>query len=275
MPKVHHYADLLKSILERRVSENSSYSLRAFARGLGISASQLSRIIARKKPLTFSAARKIAPCIFPQSYGKQEFLLELVQACNEGSSDFAMLEFICDKLLSLDSVELDEARLRCLSDWSVVAAFDAFGLARPPRSEAELAGMLGLAKREAELAIRQLEHAQLIEREGAWFKRKQSRFYTSCGIPSGVIRSLHRQMIGKALQAIEGQEISRRYLRGMALSLRPEALPRVRQVVEAFFLELEKLEQESAGQAECLYQLNLQFFDLLAPSREENKDEAA
>ncbi len=275
MSPAHHYSELLKALLERKSAGNPQFSLRAFARDLGISASQLSRILSRKVPLTIEMAGKIGPCLFPSSPGKQDFFVDLVRLCNSAEAEANILEYLYQKLLSMDADELDQARLRCLSDWSVVAAFDAFGLASPPRSEEDLASMLGITTREASVALRQLEHAQLLEAHESWYRRKVARFYTTCDVPSVLIRGLHRQLIGKAMQAIDGQDVSRRYLRGMSLSLKPELLPRVRELVEAFCLEVEKLEQESAGQAEALYQLNLQFFDLFATPRKEKRHDAA
>lgn len=271
----HHYSSLLQELLDRKCAANPRFSLRAFARQLGISASQLSRILSRKVPLTLETATKIAPVLFSANSGKQEFFLDLVRLCNTGEGEPQILEYLCRKLLSLDAGELDQARLLCLSDWSVVATFDAFGLAKPPRSAQELASMLGISVREAEVALHQLEHAELLEASDGWYRRKVDRFYTTCDVPSAVIRGLHRQLIGKALQAIDGQDVSRRYLRGMSLSLKPELLPRVRELVEAFCLEVEKLEQESAGKAEALCQLNIQFFDLLTLSTQEKKNETA
>jgi uncharacterized protein (TIGR02147 family) len=271
----HHYSNLLQAFLDRKSAENSRFSLRAFSRQLGISASQLSRILSRKAPLTLDCANKIAPILYSASSGKQEFFIDIVRLCNSGEGEPNIIEFLFNKLLSLDSGELDQARLRCLSDWSVVATFDAFGLAKPPRSLEDLASMLGVSLREAEVALRQLEHAQLLEPVEGWYQRKVEQFYTTCDVPSAIIRNLHRQLIGKAMQAIDGQDVSRRYLRGMSLSLNSELLPRVRELVEAFCLEVEKLEQESSGSADSLYQLNLQFFDLLSPTKQEKKNETA
>lgn len=270
-----HYSTLLQELLDRKVAANSRFSLRAFARALGISASQLSRILSRKVPLTLETATKIAPVLYPSSPGKQEFFVDLVRHCHGDAHDEKIAEFLFQKLLSLDVEELNQARLRCLSDWSVVAAFDAFGLSRPPLSEAGLARMLGIPERDASVAIRQLVLAELLEKHESWYRRKVDRFYTTCDVPSAVIRGLHRQLIGKAMQAIDGQDVSRRYLRGMSVSLDPVLLPKVRELVEAFCLDIEKLEQESSGRALALYQLNLQFFDLLASSNTEKKDEIA
>jgi len=271
----HHYSDLLKALLERKSAGNSQFSLRAFARTLGISASQLSRILSKKVPLTLDMAEKIGPSLFSASSGKQDFFVDLVRLCNSGEGEPQILEYLYNKLLNLDADELDQARLRCLSDWSVVVAFDAFGLACPPRSDSDLATMLGIPVRDAAVAIRQLEHAQLLEAHEGWYRRKVTRFYTTCDVPSNVIRGLHRQLIGKAMHAIDGQDVSRRYLRGMSISLKAEMLPKVRELIEAFCLEVEKLEQESAGQSDALYQLNLQLFDLLEYPKEKKKNEIA
>lgn len=53
-------ADYLISIFNERKDKNSRYSLRAFARSLGVSSGQLSEILSGKRPLSHKLARRIS-----------------------------------------------------------------------------------------------------------------------------------------------------------------------------------------------------------------------
>lgn len=53
-------ADYLISIFNERKEKNSRYSLRAYARSLGVSSGQLSEILSGKRPLSHKLARRIS-----------------------------------------------------------------------------------------------------------------------------------------------------------------------------------------------------------------------
>ena len=59
---MHHstYHDLINEEFEKRKQINSAYSLRAFARDLGISAPRLSQILNKKQGLSLNAAQNLA-----------------------------------------------------------------------------------------------------------------------------------------------------------------------------------------------------------------------
>src|SRR5262245_45771235 len=55
-----HYPSYLRAVLAERRGTNRSYSLRAFARDLGVNASQLSNVLKGRKGLSLPAATKVA-----------------------------------------------------------------------------------------------------------------------------------------------------------------------------------------------------------------------
>ena len=68
------YIEYLKSELERRLGQNSSYSLRAFARDLQISPGNLSEIVKGKRPLSKKNAQKIAGSLGLNPIEEEAFL---------------------------------------------------------------------------------------------------------------------------------------------------------------------------------------------------------
>ncbi|MGZ3699878.1 MAG: helix-turn-helix domain-containing protein, partial [Bdellovibrionota bacterium] len=55
-----HYSELLNEAFAERKAKNPSYSLRAFARYLAISAAALSQVLSRKRDLSKRNALKVA-----------------------------------------------------------------------------------------------------------------------------------------------------------------------------------------------------------------------
>jgi len=72
-----NYIDFLKHQLELRLAKNQSYSLRAFARDLGLSASRLSEVLKKKKGLSINAAFLLTEKLGLTSKEKELFFLSV------------------------------------------------------------------------------------------------------------------------------------------------------------------------------------------------------
>lgn len=72
---IEDYRQMLGSELERRQSRNPRYSLRAFARDIGLHASDLSKILRGKKPIPLSTAVSVVPRMNWTPDRQQDFLV--------------------------------------------------------------------------------------------------------------------------------------------------------------------------------------------------------
>ncbi|MGZ3806814.1 MAG: helix-turn-helix transcriptional regulator, partial [Bacteriovorax sp.] len=77
-------------------SRNSSFSLRAFAKNLGLSPASLSQILSGKRPLTLSTAKKICDSLNLSPIEEQQVLLSFLSSSGKGvenaQNSIAMLE---------------------------------------------------------------------------------------------------------------------------------------------------------------------------------------
>lgn len=72
---IEDYRRMLGTELERRQSRNPRYSLRAFARDIGLHASDLSKILRGKKPIPLSTAVSVVPRMNWTPDRQQDFLV--------------------------------------------------------------------------------------------------------------------------------------------------------------------------------------------------------
>src|SRR5262249_54512416 len=86
---------------------------------------------------------------------------------------------------------------------------------------------------------------------------------TPPNIPSRAVRGFHRQMINKAVDAIEGQTVNERLLESMTLTVDSSKLKAVCELAEEFRKKVAKVAQIERGDE--TYQLNVQFFRLTDP----------
>jgi uncharacterized protein (TIGR02147 family) len=128
---------------------------------------------------------------------------------------------------------------------------------------AGIAKYLGLGKAETGQAVERLERLKLLRKEGQGWVHTHARLCVPSGKASGAVRKYHRSMIEKALHAVEGQDVERRYLSARTIGIAPKDLSKFRALVDDFLARASVLAAESEQRSK-LYQFNVQMFDLEA-----------
>ncbi len=114
---------------------------------------------------------------------------------------------------------------------------------------------------QAELAIERLMRMGMLKRESDRWHKVHSNVVVPSGAPKTGVRKFHRSMICKALEAIEGQDIDRRYLSAYTIALAPKDLPKLKTSIDDFLKKVSELSARSRPKSR-LYQMNVQLFDL-------------
>ncbi|MCO4756049.1 MAG: TIGR02147 family protein, partial [Bacteriovoracaceae bacterium] len=188
------YRTILEEEINFRMKENCSYSLRAFARDIGISPSQLSDIFKGKTGLSSKKAVSIA-----QKLGLSKKETELFKALVEvehGRSPIIVQEaqrFISSmeynskfKGLSLDGFKL-------ISDWEYFAILSAMELDDYDGTTEFLKNELGLDQSVVEDCIKRLLKLDLIDLKNGKFVATGEMFTTSHDIASTALKRFHKQ----------------------------------------------------------------------------------
>lgn len=82
---------------------------------------------------------------------------------------------------------------------------------------------------------------------------------TTHGIPSGALRSLHKSMAERAIEAIEEQSVEERHFNSLTLRVDPARLREAKEKILNFAREFN--EQFGSADTDRVYQLNLHFFE--------------
>ena len=89
-------------------------------------------------------------------------------------------------------------------------------------------------------------------------KRKKDHIVALQHTPSEYVRAHHKQMMELAMTALTEQSIEQRYLQSSTVAIKKSDLPAARELVAEFHRKIASLECQ--GSADCVYQLNSQFF---------------
>jgi uncharacterized protein (TIGR02147 family) len=254
------YRSLLNEVFSERRSRAPKYSLRAFARDLGIEPAQLSRVLKGPHNISLQSAQRIAPKLFKQKR-RQNFFLDLVSLslARNPEEAGATLERIQRKGKSPSTLDL--SCIEVLSEWYHIALADLLCLTNVPQDPQDLARFLGIPVSETMAALARLQNLKLIEKNGDRWQKVSAELATSNGIPSVAARRVHKQMIQKAVESIDTQPMSERFVYGRTMTLKKSDLSKLEALTQEYLEQISELSEDAAG-CDSLYQVNIQAFNL-------------
>lgn len=254
-PPLSAPADLLRAKYLERRERNPAYSSRAFARDLGISQAMLSLVWNRKRSLSMKQAVKVSAALNLEETESKDLFRSLFGASKRPSVESALAPRV-----------LEAEHLQAISRWYPIAILDLSTTQGFRDDPSWIAGRLGITKLEAEDARSRLLRLGLLRMtpKGAVKSNEHLRFDSPVALPA--VRAFHRQMIGKATEALEetsSEAHQRRKISGYTLAIDPTRLDAAKKRIAAF--ELEMAEFLTKGPSSEVYQLNIQFFPLTHP----------
>lgn len=197
------YTHALKTQLEKRVMANPRYSLRAFARDLGMKPSSLSLVLNGKQGLSVEKANTLVSKL---PFDKQEREMFLMSVRQKHSRSKAAKEIAARTLKTLQSqnewnkgASISED---LLEGWFTMALFEYLKLF-PTYQPQEIAETFEVTTAQVLISINRLKAAEMIE-----IKKNK---VVVCGqlhsfgknIPSSIVREFHKDVVNKSLESIE------------------------------------------------------------------------
>jgi transcriptional regulator with XRE-family HTH domain len=248
-------AEMLREAFALR-SARRVYSLRAFARDLGVSHTYLSLILNGKKRLPLNTLVSLSTKLGLDHRGLSQ-LGHKIDVDQKRSRAFARLEI---------------DRFRLLSQWYYVAILELIEIDTFKFSAANVAEYFHLSIDETKEALTVLKRLGLIRlTKGKWTK-VENRFSVVAPNSQAAIRAYHRQMILKAydeLSKTSEPEFKLRDITGITMPINPHRILGAKRKLARFRRSLEAYLTQ--GKCSEVYQLNLQLFPLRGAGKKREK----
>ena len=256
------YRVLLASEYEERCRKNSNYSLRAFARDLGLGAPRLSDILNYKSGLSKEASEKIAEKL---GYSEEEktYLCTLVES--QHARSHARRKIAHQELKKIkgndefQTLKMDAFRL--IADWHHFAILELTYLSTFKSDVEWIAKTLGIQKIQAELAIERLKKMGMLEAKNGHLVTKSEFVAAGSGVPSLAIKQFHRKILEKALSALYVQSVGERDYSSTLVAIDEQQLPQAKKWMKEFRRRFCKKLSRSKHKNK-LYCLSVQFFNM-------------
>lgn len=253
---------ILTEAYESRCARNAHYSLRAFARDLGISNASLCLILKQKQGLSIRAAERIAQRL-GFNPAEKEYFCDLVQSHYARSESDRRIARIKLRKYDAAGTSLDLERFKAVSDWyhfAILELAEIPGFRLGPQS---IARALGIPPKAAALAVERLKKLKLLaadEQDGR-LERSVGFVATPSGIPSATLKKHHTQLLEKAKAALYTQTVEERDFSAMQFAMSREDLGWAKEQIRAFRRTLmERLQQNPMR--DRVYCLAIQLFGL-------------
>lgn len=251
--------DLLAEEWLRRQSSNPRYSLRAFARTLGLSPSFVSMVLSGKRRINASRVGPVATRLgWPK---RQRRMFELTNAYELAPlAERPRILGEIDDLEGTSDVSIVKADVfRAISIWYHAAICALVGVDDFDSDPVWIAKRLGILPLEADLAVSRLVRVGLLRWKDGKLE-KASPLFSTGDVPSQAIRGFHSHILAKAAVALEQQPMADRDIAGITMAIDREKVAEAREKIIEFSRNLRQ--QLTRGSKNAVYQLSVAFFRL-------------
>lgn len=230
-----------------RCRRNPAYSLRAFARSLGMDSSTVSAILKGKRPVTVKTARRILDGLHITDPGEAQALLLETVAGSSGGADSGYTE------LDLDVAE-------AISSWEHFAILALMELKDFSGQERAIAERLNIPLGIVLECLGRLSKLGLVANRHARWALTGKNMATPTGAHSAALREGHKQAIFRALRSLDQDSVGVRDVSGITMAISRERLGEARKMIQEFRRRLSSYLE--GGRRNSVYRLNIQLFPL-------------
>lgn len=244
-----HFSEMIRDIFQSRALRNPNYSLRAFSRDLGITSGHLSDLLNQKVGLSKEKAEALVKN-FKLGQEDEKLFLHLVAG---GKTPENPIKF------DSSYVNLNDDYYKVLTEWSYFALVELVRVKDFQNNDEWIAKRLSIPKHEVRGIIERLIRVELLEEKENELIQTYDYFVSPSGTPLDAAKKFHKQVLAKAIIAVDEQEIQERDFTSGFLRVRKNDLPAIGQKIKAFRRELATF-AEGGDNHDSVYAFSVQFF---------------
>jgi plasmid maintenance system antidote protein VapI/DNA-binding transcriptional regulator YhcF (GntR family) len=234
----------------RRLSRNTSYSLRAYAQFLGINHATLSTLLSGKRKITKSTVVNLSKVL---GLGPEE-----VKAFLGDNSETATVEEKAFYLLQNDVFSL-------ISEWYFDAILEMSLFPKVNLEASSIATLLDIPMLQATLALETLERVGLLKKNenGRYvITHKNSTNILDRDLTTIAQRNYQKAVLEKSIESLESIDRKKRDHTSTTMAINSTDLPKAKELIQKFRHDLNAYLQRDEEGLDEIYQLTVSFFPL-------------
>ncbi|MCX6123502.1 MAG: DUF4423 domain-containing protein [Proteobacteria bacterium] len=249
----------LQNQFQHRADRNPKYSLRAFAKDIGIDAGQLSKTLAGKLLLSMKRAGLIVTHLNIDSEERELFLRSVAQ--EQSSQLVSQPNSARSRHEKFDEAVLDYDRFLAMSDLTHFAVLELTFLDGFKSDPRWMARKLKIPVIEVEAAINRLIRLGVLSKTESGYRKTQKNISSGyIEFSSEALRALHRQVLKQAIESLSRDSHELRSNHSVTLAIDSSKLKIAREMTMKFLNELTQVLE--SGKQSKLYQISFNLFPL-------------
>ena len=259
------FQSYLRKVLADCQTRNPSYSVRSFAKKLGVGFGTLSMVLNGKRSLSPKTISKIIEKLDIDPKGKQE-LVKRIAGIAQGDIS------VNKPTLAYEFTQLKADQHFVLSEWYYLAILSLIRTRDFQSTPQHISERLGISPALAKQATDRLERLGLIVKTAGVWKRTANALNTTDEVKSSALRKSHQINLNLAAKSLDEDELETRDFTWQTCALDPSQLPAAKKKIRNFLDEFGQ-EFSTSKQATEVYRFSTQLFALSKPLSYSQKKE--
>lgn len=248
-----YYISKLQQHLCQKQRENPSYSMRAYARDVGIHPSTLSQILKGKRPLPYKDTPTLVKRLNLDPKERTRFLESVLRT--KTSLDEIKIAALDERFI------IDESNYSVIAEWEHYVVLDLFEVKGFKANSDHVSKRLGITEVRADVVLRNLVTAGLLEiTKSGELKRVHDDVKTTEDIASRALRDSHKENLRLAAEKLDAIDVELRDFSAATFAVDLEKLPEAKTIIREFRMKMAALLK--SGEKTDVYQLAIQFYPM-------------
>jgi len=256
--RTEYHIQKLNEVFETRQEKNEKYSLRAYARDLGLDPSTLSKVLQRQRNFPLGKVEQVVRNLGLQFDEKIDFSNSILKT--RGMIVPANKNPAVPLKLSQDE------HFRILSEWEHFALFSLIETAGFKNDIVWMTKRLNLSTQRCEQVLQTLISVGLVkENNDGTLQLVEKMLSSSDGVSSLALRLAHQRELGLAQQSLKIHNVTERDFSSLTISANRNQLQKAQKLTRQYLTELMELMQH--GERDDVFQISVQIFPLTTPNK--------
>jgi uncharacterized protein (TIGR02147 family) len=260
------YRDTLNEFFLIKKEMNPDYSMRAFARDIGMPSSNFSSVMSYKQGLSLGTAEQIVKKLRIQGDEKSRFIDSVLSTDARSKKEKILAQARLKRsLVDENKKELQEDYFKLISEWYYFTIIELLTVEDFSSKHEWIANTLELNIKIVDTAMARLLRLGLIKLIDGEYKSTNIQMDTLNDIPSTSLKKYGMQILKKSSEALIEQDVDKREFQTLTIAINQNDIPFVKTKIREFKNNLDKelMARTANSTADKVYCLAIQFFDLL------------
>lgn len=252
---MQEFRNYLQQELLRRTAKNPAYSLRAFAKHLGVNHATLSSLMSGKRRLTEANVQRLAKALNLSPKELSNYIS--VNETGENNAQYYLIQ---------------QDAFAAISEWYFDAILE---MALIPNFKMEpeiISQSIGITEMQAKIALETLQRLELLVRNKKGELKIQHQNSSNILDPdftTAAQKKYQKSVLEKSMEALETVDRSQRDHTSTTMAIQLKDLPKAKELIKKFRYNLNAFLQRVGSSPDEVYQLQVSFFPLTKKTKNE------